>query len=221
MKNKKYLVSLFILVALLCLGIGYAAITQQLSVVGGVTTGSTSDLEENYNVYFSDKSLVSKTDDITSAEITLADDKLSANFLVSGMTKDNSEVVFTLTVKNDSDLFATSTGYEIYFLSPYDPSTSTFTASNKKVTGENFTSVSSGSEASESKTYYSNDAAMGRGHTFEITISQKGAVYNQIQPQGTSVITITIKMITPPLKQTTYGFKIDFNFEAEQYGFSS
>lgn len=219
MRNKKGLISLFVIVALLCLGIGYAAISKQLSVVGEVSTGSTTNLEENYNVYFSNKSVVSQSSDITSADITIAADKLSANFLVSGMTKDNSEVVFTLTVKNDSDLFATSTGYEIYFLSPYDSSTSTFTELNKIVTGENFTSVSSG--ASESKTYNSNDALYGRGHTFEITISQEGAVYNQIQPQGTSVITITIKMITPPLEQTTYGFKIDFNFQAAQYGSTS
>ena len=53
MKNKKYLVSLFVLVALLCLGIGYAAISKTLIIEGGVATGEATDLAGNFIVYFS------------------------------------------------------------------------------------------------------------------------------------------------------------------------
>ena len=68
MKNKKYLVSLFVLVALLCLGIGYAAVSKDLNIAGlGTTYGEdvtdpnnpgqddkddTTDLGQNFKVHF-------------------------------------------------------------------------------------------------------------------------------------------------------------------------
>lgn len=225
MRNKKTFVGLFVILALLCLGIGYAAISQQLSVTGKITTGNEDDLAENFEVYFSDKSVASKTSDIKDATIEIAADKLSANFLVSGMSQENSEVVFTLTVKNDSgDFFATSKGYEIYFKDNYDPATSTFTDDDKipNLAGQslkNFVSVYSGT--SDAVTYNTGDALYGRKNTFEITIFQAGAVYNQIKPGESSVITIKIKMNALPTQQSTYGFKITFNFDAEAYGATS
>ena len=53
MKNKRTFVGLFVILALLCLGIGYAAISKTLTINGGVATGETTDLYDNFIVYFS------------------------------------------------------------------------------------------------------------------------------------------------------------------------
>ena len=53
MKNKRTFVGLFVILALLCLGIGYAAISKTLTINGGVSTGEAEDLADNFIVYFS------------------------------------------------------------------------------------------------------------------------------------------------------------------------
>ena len=52
MRNKRTFVGLFVILALLCLGIGYAAISKTLTINGGVGTGDSEDLQDNFIVYF-------------------------------------------------------------------------------------------------------------------------------------------------------------------------
>ena len=132
MKNKKYLVSLFVLVALLCLGIGYAAISETLRISGGVQTGDADDLNENFIVYFSkvDVDTTLAEGATVTTDLDPAAKTTMTSFSIKNMNKVGSEVVLTYTVKNDSvDLYANSpTIYiktdkveadEVYFLGSY------------------------------------------------------------------------------------------------------
>ena len=109
MKNKKILISLVVFVALLCLGIGYAAISKTLVIHGGIQTGDTSQLSGNFIVYFSkvevDTTLAEGATVI--ANVDPAIKTANTTFTIQNMNKVGSKVVLTYTVQNDSeDLYA-------------------------------------------------------------------------------------------------------------------
>lgn len=119
MKNKKYLVSLFVLVALLCLGIGYAAVSKDLNITGvGTTYGEnvtdpnnpdpddkddTTDLEQNFKVHFDSAATAVASDTAnTTCSVTVVDD-LNATVKANKLLLLHSTVKVTLTIVNDSE----------------------------------------------------------------------------------------------------------------------
>ena len=113
MKNKKILISLVVFVALLCLGIGYAAVSKNL-VIGGTgttnnETGDASDdaLAKNFLVKFAG----TYTTDVTNgdgAKINVSISDTEATINVYELTSFKKSVSATLTIVNDSeDLIAT------------------------------------------------------------------------------------------------------------------
>ena len=114
MKNKKTFVGLFVILALLCLGIGYAAVSKNLVISGtGTTNNETGDasddvLAKNFLVKFAD----SYTTNVTNgdgAKINVSiDSDTEATINAYELTALNKSVSATLTIVNDSeDLIAT------------------------------------------------------------------------------------------------------------------
>ena len=120
MKNKKYLVSLFVVLALLCLGIGYAAVSKELVISGNASMtetdpdpsdGTTADditneeLKKNFKIHFVknvDFQGTCSGDDTATVTGTTAGD-LTADITVTGLNIRNSVATITFTVKNDSE----------------------------------------------------------------------------------------------------------------------
>ena len=118
MKNKKYLVSLFVLVALLCLGIGYAAVSKDLVISGNASmteTGQNADditkeeLEKNFKIHFVKSNGYPETfkgtctGDDTATVTGTTEGNLTANITVTGLNIRNSFAEITFTVKNESE----------------------------------------------------------------------------------------------------------------------
>lgn len=127
MKNKKFFTGLFVLLAILCLGIGYAVVTKDFNILGTVTTQGAditdpSDpnqdpeelLDQNFLVHF-DKTKTSeyvfsntnnagKTFDSTktTCKVVYTDD-YNATIDVKGLAELGDTVVITFTVVNDSE----------------------------------------------------------------------------------------------------------------------
>lgn len=105
MKKRRSTIIAFLLVAALCLGIGYAALTDVLDIQGTAEVnlaGVESDFDAN--VYFS---AVSSGTGYT-ASIN-ADNNDKGSFTVNGLTEKDQEITVTFTIKNDHDLPVTVT----------------------------------------------------------------------------------------------------------------
>lgn len=110
MKNKKYLVSLLVLVALLCLGIGYAAVSKDLVVTGRGATyaetvtdpeypGTTDPLKENFKVKF-DSATKIVSDDTKVTSVVIEDEEVT--FSVNNLYIKDGYVTITLKIVNES-----------------------------------------------------------------------------------------------------------------------
>lgn len=110
MKNKKYLSILIIFLAIVCLGVGYAAISKELQVKGSVQTADTETLlEANYNVVFN--SFTEKTTNDTTNLITASAtglDTETATINVSGFSIKDQYITLTLTVLNKSNYYSST-----------------------------------------------------------------------------------------------------------------
>lgn len=124
MKNKKFLTGLFVLLMILCLGIGYAVVTKDFNIFGTVTTqgadidptnpGTNPDelLDQNFlvkfdttkNVYeFKNTKNTSKVFDKKKTTCTVAyTDAYNATIDVKGLAELGDTVVVTFTVVNES-----------------------------------------------------------------------------------------------------------------------
>lgn len=117
MKNKKFLYAIIALVLIMCLGIGYAAVSKTLTVNGTSSTGDAGiggggvdpdpddPLNDNFVVYFDPgtKNVAVTTEATglnTDAEVTVSD--LTATIEVTDLVELNSYVTVTLKIKNDS-----------------------------------------------------------------------------------------------------------------------
>lgn len=106
MKNRKFVVVAFLLVAVLLLGVGYAALTDTLTIIGNAHI----DLDQanvvfDEKVYFSDSAVTSSTGTGTVADVAshTADD---ATFTANKLAVKDQQSVFTFTIKNDSNVDA-------------------------------------------------------------------------------------------------------------------
>lgn len=138
MKNRKRIIVAFMLIAVLMLGVGYAAVTNVLDIQGSVSVSQTAAEEEfNEDVYFS--GVVKGTELVDSV---VAGDNLGytanintnnndkAQFTVTGIKKTGDSATITYRIKNDSDYEASVTlksktntneskfGFAFYFGTP-------------------------------------------------------------------------------------------------------
>ena len=106
MKNRKIVVVAFLLIAVLLLGVGYAALTDTLTIIGNAHIDlDTANLKFDEKVYFSASEATSSTgtgtvDDVASHT---ADD---ATFTANKLATVGQVSVFTFTITNDSNVDA-------------------------------------------------------------------------------------------------------------------
>lgn len=186
MKNKRTFVGLFVILALLCLGIGYAAISKTLLIEGGVATGEATDLAGNFIVYFSKVDV--NTDSAKGATVTANVDpaakSLETTLKIENMSIVGSKVVLTYTVKNDS--------VDLYANSPTILYNGTTVNANEAITIAKVGTISP---------------------FFAITVTPN-MVNGQAAPKTTHTITIVVEMIGTPVSETSFTFDLDFVYEA-------
>ena len=140
MKNRKTIIVAFMLIAVLLLGVGYAALTDQLTIIGNAhidmgAAGSNFDQK----VYFSDAQAVSSTGEGTTADAVSfnADD---ATFTANKLAKLGDKSVFNFTITNDSNVAVDITVADTKLSGAANPSNSN--AGKFKVTYEFKDSIS-------------------------------------------------------------------------------
>jgi hypothetical protein len=106
MKNRKTVVVAFLLVAVMLMGVGYAALTDVLDITGSADVNQ-SAAEEAFNedIYFS-AAVANETGNTASVN---ADNKDKASFTAKTLKGAGDEVTFSFTIKNDGDVAATVT----------------------------------------------------------------------------------------------------------------
>lgn len=106
MKNRKFIVVAFLLVAVMLLGVGYAALTDTLTIIGNAHIDvDTANKTFDEKVYFSAAEATSSTGTGTTADVasfTTDDATYTANKLATVGQKS----VFTFTITNDSNVDA-------------------------------------------------------------------------------------------------------------------
>lgn len=106
MKNRKTVIVAFMLVAVLLLGIGYAALSDTLTIIGNahIDIGAANTTFDE-KVYFSDAKATSSTGTGATADVVsfTADD---ATFTANKLAVKGETSVFTFTIKNDSNVDA-------------------------------------------------------------------------------------------------------------------
>lgn len=106
MKNRKIVVVAFLLIAVLLLGVGYAALTDTLTIIGNAHIDiGTAENTFDEKIYFSDSAATSSTGTGTTPDVashTLDDATFTANKLAVMGEKS----VFTFTIQNDSNVDA-------------------------------------------------------------------------------------------------------------------
>lgn len=107
MKNRKIVVVAFLLIAVLLLGVGYAALTDTLDITGSADV-NVSDLEKEFeeDIYFS--AAVANEGAPNTASIN-ADNNDKASFSAKSLIKKGDKATFTFTITNDSDHTVTVT----------------------------------------------------------------------------------------------------------------
>jgi hypothetical protein len=106
MKNKRTVVVAFLLVAAMLLGVGYAALTDTLTIIGNAHIDvDTANKTFDEKVYFSDAKATSTTGTGTTADIASysTDD---ATFTANKLAVVGEKSVFTFTITNDSNVDA-------------------------------------------------------------------------------------------------------------------
>jgi uncharacterized repeat protein (TIGR01451 family) len=112
MKNRKTVVVAFLLVAVMLMGVGYAALTDVLDITGSADVNQ-SAAEEAFNedVYFSAAEAENPTpapEKPNTASVN-ADNKDKASFTANTLKGKGDKATFTFTIKNDGDVAATVT----------------------------------------------------------------------------------------------------------------
>lgn len=97
MKNKKVFIGVFLVLAVLTLGIGYAAISDITLNINGTASAKPSD--DNFKVLFTDDPIT--VSDAAKVTATKTDD-LNATIAVKDLTAKGDKVTATYTMKNDS-----------------------------------------------------------------------------------------------------------------------
>lgn len=99
MKNRKTIVVAFMLVAVLMLGVGYAALTTHLNIDGGATVS----VEGAQNSYADDIKFTKVSTDASMYTASIGDGK-TADFTVTGLKGATDTVTITYDITNSGDL---------------------------------------------------------------------------------------------------------------------
>lgn len=106
MKNRKTVVVAFLLIAAMLLGVGYAALTDTLTIIGNahIDVGAANNTFDE-KIYFSHSEATSSTGTGTTADTAshTADD---ATYTANKLATVGQQSVFTFTIKNDSNVDA-------------------------------------------------------------------------------------------------------------------
>lgn len=106
MKNRKRIVVLFLLVAIMLIGVGYAALTDTLTIIGNahIDVGAANTTFDQ-KVYFSAAEATSTTGTGATEDVAscTSDD---ATFTANKLATVGQQSVFTFTIKNDSNVDA-------------------------------------------------------------------------------------------------------------------
>lgn len=104
MKNRKLAVVALLLIAVLTLGVGYATLTDVLSISGGAeVTAAGAEIGLDEKVYFSAATVTTGKTEGTNFIDTVSFSGDSATFSANSLNSSDDRVVYTLTVTNDSD----------------------------------------------------------------------------------------------------------------------
>ena len=106
MKNRKFVVVAFLLVAVMLLGVGYAALTDTLTIIGNAHIDvDTANKTFDEKVYFSAAEATSTTGTGATADVAscTTDD---ATFTANKLAVVGEKSVFTFTIKNESNVDA-------------------------------------------------------------------------------------------------------------------
>ena len=187
--NKKVLVFVTIFALLLGIGVGYALVTQDLNIGGGITSADNNELVKNLKVQFENTKFteVSKLENgaVSDAIHTETDSVLSCSFAVSMITK-GSYAEYTNNIINNSDQYAAKLTYKV-----------------ETSTGENVEELSNG--------------VYQIGDYYKITITLSKTELTDISDSDSdlSKVTIRIEMIkTPIVDISKVSFVVTFNAEA-------
>lgn len=106
MKNRKIVIVAFLLVAMMLLGVGYAALTDELTITGELQADtSVSQGEFDADIYFSAAAIV--TDGTgNNAVAQILDGRDDAKVVATHFTTAGQEIVAKFTITNDSPEFA-------------------------------------------------------------------------------------------------------------------
>ena len=106
MKNRKFVVVAFLLVAVMLLGVGYAALTDTLTIIGNAHIDiDTANKTFDEKVYFSDAQATSTTGTGATADV-VSHSLDDATFTANKLATVGQQSVFTFTIKNDSNVDA-------------------------------------------------------------------------------------------------------------------
>ncbi len=106
MKNKKKVVVAFLLVAVLLLGVGYAALTDTLTIIGNAHIDvDTANKTFDEKIYFSNAVATSSTGTGTKEDVASHSDD-DATFTANKLATVGQVSVFTFTITNDSNVDA-------------------------------------------------------------------------------------------------------------------
>lgn len=187
--NKKVLVFVTIFALLIGIGVGYALVTQDLNIDGGITSADNNELVKNLKVQFENTKFteVSKLENgaVSDAIHTETGSVLSCSFAVSMKTK-GSYAEYTNNIINNSDQYAAKLTYTV-----------------ETSTGENVEELSNG--------------VYQIGDYYKITITLSKTELTDISDSDSdlSKVTIRIEMLkTPIVDISKVSFVVTFNAEA-------
>lgn len=187
--NKKVLVFVTIFALLLGIGVGYALVTQDLNIGGGIISANNNELVKNLKVQFENTKFteVSKLENGTVSDAVHSEtgSVLSCSFAVSMMTK-GSYAEYTNNIINNSDQYAAKLTYKV-----------------ETSTGETVEELSNG--------VYQ----IGDYYKITITLSKTDLTDISDSDSDLSKVTIRIEMIkTPIVDISKVSFVVTFNAEA-------
>lgn len=102
MNKRKYLVILLVLIGLLSIGIGFAAVSETLTINGTASSGDEEALSQNFKVVFNNGSVKEKNDTTGNITGSVVGITTTATINVSGFTVKGEYIVLAVNINNNS-----------------------------------------------------------------------------------------------------------------------
>ncbi len=110
MKKRRTLVISLLLIAALALGIGYAALSRELMIT---SAANLSPDQNDFDIVFTDATVVNDPDNLL-ATASVTGTGTTANYTITGLSKQNDSVTIEFTVQNKTpDVYANLTGVSL------------------------------------------------------------------------------------------------------------